>query len=64
MDLAETVLNLRDVNPKVEIIIVAGTHHAEERAGQMAAIVRALPETIVLTPGELDRHLASLTCRG
>jgi len=64
MDLAETVLNLKDVNPNVEIIIVAGAHHAEERAGQTAAIVRALPETTVVTPGELDRHLASLAWKG
>jgi DNA-binding NarL/FixJ family response regulator len=64
MDLAETVLNLRDVNPDVEIIIVAGAHHSEERAGQTAAIVRALPDTTVVTPGELDRHLASLPWKG
>jgi DNA-binding NarL/FixJ family response regulator len=64
MDLAETVLNLRDVNPNVEIIIVAGAHHSEERAGETAAIVRALPETTVVTPEELDRHLASLTWKG
>ena len=60
MDLAETVLNLKDVNPGVPIIIVAGSSIAEEKAVQTAAIVRALPETTVVTAGELEHYLASL----
>jgi hypothetical protein len=59
MDLAETVLNLRDVNPDVEIIIIANLDNAEEKAAQTAAIVQALPETTVLTVRELDRYLAA-----
>ncbi len=59
MDLAETVLNLRDVNPAVEIIIIANLDNAEEKAAQTAAIVQALPETTVLTVRELDRYLAA-----
>ena len=59
MDLAETILNLRDVNPGVEIIIIATSDNAEEKASQTAAIVRALPETTVLTVSELDRYLAA-----
>ncbi|HSE85464.1 MAG TPA: hypothetical protein VLJ79_04515 [Candidatus Binatia bacterium] len=58
MDLAETVLNLRDVNPGVEIIIIANLDDAGEKAAQTAAIVQALPETAVLTVSELDRYLA------
>lgn len=60
MDLAETVLNLRDINPAVEIIIVAGSDNAEEKAAQTAAIVQALPETTVVTISEFDRYLASI----
>lgn len=60
MDLAETVLNLKDVNPGVPIIIVAGSSIAEEKVVQTAAIVRALPETTVVTAGELAHYLTSL----
>jgi DNA-binding response OmpR family regulator len=60
MDLAETVLNLKDVNPCVPIIIVAGSSTAEEKVVQTAAIVRALPETTVVTAGELEHYLTSL----
>jgi hypothetical protein len=60
MDLAETVLNLRDINPAVEIIIVAGSDNAEKKAAQTAAIVQALPETTVVTISEFDRYLASI----
>ena len=59
MDLAETVLNLRDVNPGVEIIIIADSQHAEERDTQAAAIVRALPGTTLLRINELERYLAA-----
>ena len=59
MDLAETVLNLRDVNPGVEIIIIADSQHAEERDTQAAAIVRALPRTTLLRINELERYLAA-----
>jgi DNA-binding response OmpR family regulator len=64
MDLAETVLNLRDVNPGVEIIIVAGSDNAEEKAAQTAALVRALPETNVLTISDLDHYLAAFALKG
>ncbi|HXV80443.1 MAG TPA: hypothetical protein VEG60_11230 [Candidatus Binatia bacterium] len=59
MDLAETALNLKDINPAVEIIIVNGSEIAEEKAAQTAAIVLALPETSVIALSEFDRYLAS-----
>ena len=59
MDLAETALNLRDVNPGVEIIIITDSQHAEERDAQAAAIVRALPGTTLLRSNELERYLAA-----
>jgi CheY-like chemotaxis protein len=64
MDLAETALNLKDVNPAVEIIIVTGSDNAEEKAAQAAAIVQALPETSVVTISEFDRYLASVARKG
>jgi CheY-like chemotaxis protein len=64
MDLAETVLNLKDINPAVEIIIVTASDNAEEKAAQTAAILRALPETTVVTISEFDRYLASIAGKG
>jgi CheY-like chemotaxis protein len=63
MDLAETALNLKDVNPAVEIIIVNGSDNAEEKAAQTAAIVQALPETSVISISEFDRYLASVASK-
>ena len=64
MDLAETALNLKDINSTVEIIILVGSDTAGEKAAQTAAIVRALPETSVVTIGEFDRYLASVASKG
>jgi hypothetical protein len=64
MDLAETALNLEDVNPAVEIIVVVGSHNAGEKATQAAAIVRALPKTSVVTISEFDRCLAAIARKG
>lgn len=60
MDLAETALNLKDINPGVEIIIVSGSDKAEEKAAQMAAIVQALPQTSVTTINEFGHYLDSV----
>ena len=59
MDLAETIFNLRDVNPAIEIIIIDNPDSAEEKAAQTAAIAQALPETTVLKVSELDGYLAA-----
>jgi CheY-like chemotaxis protein len=58
MDLAETVLNLKDIIPNVEVIIIADSESPEEKAAETAAIVQAFPGTRVLTISELARHLA------
>ena len=64
MDLAETALNLKDINPAVEIVIVSGSDQAEEKSAQMAAIVRALPETSVTTVNEFGHYLDSVGWKG
>jgi CheY-like chemotaxis protein len=64
MDLAETVLNLKDINSSVEIIIVVGSDSAEEKAAQTAAIVQAVPETSVINISEFDRYLVSGAWKG
>lgn len=59
MDLAETVLNLKDINSAVEIVIVVGSHNGEEKNVQTAAIVRALPKTSVVAIGDFAHYLAT-----
>jgi PleD family two-component response regulator len=64
MDRAETALNLRDINPMVEIIIIA-SHRGRSRNPPLSELVAgAIPNTRVLTPQDLDHYLASPTWRG
>jgi hypothetical protein len=64
MDRAETALNLRDINPAVEIIIIA-THRPHGRKPPPSEVLgAAIPNTRVLTPHELGQYLASPTWRG
>jgi PleD family two-component response regulator len=64
MDRAETALNLRDIIPAVEIIIVA-SHRAHGRKPPPSEVLGAsIPNTKVLTPHELEQYLASPTWRG
>jgi hypothetical protein len=63
MDLAETVLNLKDIDPDVKIIIINDAASFEEKGVQTAAITRAFPAIPVLMLRELDDHLAKLSSR-
>ncbi|HTN70211.1 MAG TPA: hypothetical protein VMO00_03895, partial [Methylomirabilota bacterium] len=57
MDLTETALNLRDIQPSLEIIIVADG--AVEEADRTDTVAHAIPKTRVLTSRELNDYLAS-----
>lgn len=59
MDLAETALNLRDVNPSIAIIFVADRQGCDEEAGLTDAIVHAIPKARVLTTIELGPYFES-----
>jgi CheY-like chemotaxis protein len=59
MDLTETALNLRDIHPNAEIIFLTGSEGRTATTADMGPIVRALPETQVLSAGDLSRYLAS-----
>lgn len=59
MDVTETALNLRDVNPSVEIIIITDPQTAEDTTPETHAITCAIPKTKVLTAGQLDQYLKS-----
>ena len=60
MDRAETALNLRDINPTMEIILIAG--HNRGRGGPPPTselLGGTIPHTRVLTLHELDKFFAS-----
>jgi hypothetical protein len=59
MDLAETALNLRDINPAVEIIILVNKESTREEAAQTDAVAHAIPKTRILTTHELNGYLVS-----
>ena len=58
MDLVETALNLRDINPSIVIIFIAD-RRSHERADPMDAIAHAIPRAKVLTAMELGQYLDS-----
>lgn len=58
MDVTETALNLRDVKPSLEIIIVADRDAAGD-ATQRNTIAHAIPKMKILTSRELSNYLAS-----
>jgi PleD family two-component response regulator len=59
MDVTETALNLRDVDPSVEIIIIADRESTEETAPETNTITYAIPKTKVFTASQLDHYLKS-----
>jgi DNA-binding NtrC family response regulator len=59
MDVIETALNLRDVNPSVEIIILADRQTVENTTLETNTINFAIPKTKVLTDAQLDQYLKS-----
>ena len=59
MDVTETALNLRDVNPSVEIIIVADRQTVEDTTPEANSINFAIPKTKALTADQLDQYLKS-----
>ena len=56
MDLAEIALNLSDIKPSLDIILIA-QQKREKDAPQMYALARAIPHMIMLTPQELNDYL-------
>ena len=64
MDRAETALNLRDINPSLEIIFIASHTGRGRKRPPSELLGGSIPNTRVLTPHELDRYLASPKWRG
>jgi PleD family two-component response regulator len=59
MDVTETALNLRDVDPSVEIIIIADRESTEDTAPETKTITYAIPKTRVFTASQLEHYLKS-----
>lgn len=60
MDLAETALNLKDVAPSLEIIILMERAPDQQLLAQAEAIVRAIPKSRLLMQPQFNDLLASL----
>jgi len=58
MDVAETALNLSDINSSLEIIIVVEPKRSEQQEAQTAVIQYAIPQTRILTIQELSQYLS------
>ncbi len=59
MDLAETALNLKDIQPSMEIIFLTDRTLDQEAAIQAQAVLCAIPKSRILTIPELNSYLAS-----
>ena len=59
MDLAETALNLRDIQPSLEIIILVDRTPDKEMEVQADAVLRAIPKSRILPKSDLKSYLAS-----
>jgi DNA-binding NarL/FixJ family response regulator len=63
MDLAETALTLTDIQPSLEIIILMDRTPNREMTDQVAAVVRAIPKSRILTKSDLNTYLTSSESR-
>ena len=64
MDRTETALNLRDINPSMEIIIIAGRKLPGNKRPEIEVIGPAISNTRVLTARQLEDYLISPKWRG
>ncbi len=60
MDLSETALNLHDVAPSLEIIILVDRQPDQEIVAHSEAIIRAVPKSLILTHSDFNDYVASI----
>ena len=56
MDLVETILNLRDINPATPIIVAVDPLRKEPNENARGIISQAVPKVSMLTIAELQAH--------
>lgn len=59
MDLAETALNLKDIQPSMEIIFLTDRTMDHQAAVQVEAVHHGIPKSRILTIAELSSYLTS-----
>ena len=57
MDLVETILNLQDINPTIQIIVVIDPANREPNETARGIISQAVPKVSMFTIAELQTHL-------
>ncbi len=58
MDIAETALNLSDINSSLEIVIIVEQEHSGHQSAHTDAIQHAIPQARILTAREFSRYLS------
>lgn len=56
MDLVETILNLQDINPTIQIIVVIDPANREPNETARGIISQAVPKVSMFTIAELQTH--------
>ena len=59
MDVTETALNLRDVNPPMPIFIIADKSGSDRKLPSRSDVAELIPNTITLGIKELTNYLAA-----
>jgi len=56
MDLVETILNLRDINPSMPLIVLLDPASSDPSADAQAIIARSIPDIPIFTLSEFQTH--------
>jgi len=61
MDLAETVLNLRDLDKSMQIVVIADSEGLKQNSIIREILSHGFPRTQISTMSELEEYIGSLT---